>query len=89
MIIFNRGAAISTIDELVKSLKTPFFVIPAKAGIQFFQLVTESLDSGFHRSDDFLRDRQSLFVRFLFDTRAALPGVGQIAEKEGLRLTIG
>jgi hypothetical protein len=30
-------------------------VIPAKAGIQFFQLVRNSLDSGFHRSDDFLR----------------------------------
>jgi hypothetical protein len=40
-------------DELVK---TPFFVIPAKAGIQFFQLVAEFLDSGFHRSDDFLRN---------------------------------
>ena len=47
------------LDELVKSRKTPFFVIPAKAGIQFFQLVTELLDSGFHRSDDFLRDRQA------------------------------
>ena len=46
------------LDELVKSRKTPFFVIPAKAGIQFFQLVTEFLDSDFHRSDDFLRDRQ-------------------------------
>jgi len=45
-------------DELVKSRKTPFFVISAKAGIQFFQLVTEFLDSGFHRSDDFLRDHQ-------------------------------
>ena len=43
------------VDELVKSRETPFFVIPAKAGIQFFQLVTEFLDSGFHRSDDFLR----------------------------------
>jgi hypothetical protein len=31
------------IDELVKSRKTLFFVIPAKAGIQFFQLVTELL----------------------------------------------
>jgi len=31
-------------------------VIPAKAGIQFFQVVRNSLDSGFHRSDDFLRD---------------------------------
>ena len=49
---------ITKIDEFVKSRKTPFFVIPAKAGIQFFQLVTEFLDSGFHRSDDFLRDRQ-------------------------------
>jgi hypothetical protein len=54
-------------DDLVKSRKTPFFVIPdfgelsrvAKAGIQFFQLVTEFLDSGFHRSDDFLRMHQS------------------------------
>ena len=46
------------LDKLVKSRKTPFFVIPAKAGIQFFQLVTEFLDSGFHRSDDFLRNRQ-------------------------------
>jgi len=45
-------------DELVKSRKTPFFVIPAKAGILFFQLVTEFLDSGFHRSDDFLHGRQ-------------------------------
>jgi len=26
-------------DELVKSWKTSFFVIPAKAGIQSFQLV--------------------------------------------------
>ena len=25
----------------------------AGAGIQFFQFVTNSLDSGFHRSDDF------------------------------------
>ena len=47
------------VDELVKSRKTPFFVIPAKAGIQFFQLVAEFLDSGFHRSDDFLRNHQN------------------------------
>jgi len=46
------------VDELVKSRKTPFLVIPAKAGIQFFQLVTEFMDSGFHRSDDFLRNHQ-------------------------------
>jgi uncharacterized protein involved in tolerance to divalent cations len=46
------------IDELVKSRKTLFFVIPAKAVIQSFQLVTEFLDSGFHRSGDFLRNHQ-------------------------------
>jgi hypothetical protein len=46
------------IDEIVKSLKIRFSVIPAKAGIQFFQIVINSLDSGFHRSDDFLRDHQ-------------------------------
>ena len=38
------------IDGLVKSPFSPLFVIPAKAGIQLFQLV---LDSGFHRSDGF------------------------------------
>ncbi len=40
---------------LAKSPKAPFFVIPAKAGIQSFQIVAEHLDSGFRRSDDFLR----------------------------------
>jgi hypothetical protein len=45
-------------DELVKSRKIPFSVIPAKAGIQSFQVATEHLDSGFHRSDDFLRVHQ-------------------------------
>jgi hypothetical protein len=48
------GIFLNINDELAKSRKAPFFVIPAKAGIQFFQLVTEFLDSGFHRSDDFL-----------------------------------
>jgi hypothetical protein len=36
----------------------PFSVIPAKAGIHFIQVVTIGVDSGFHRSDDFLRDHQ-------------------------------
>ena len=40
-------------DGFVKSRKTPFFVIPAEAGIQSFQMVTDDLNSGFHRSDDF------------------------------------
>jgi len=38
------------IDGLVKSLKISFSVIPAKAGIQSFQIVINSLDSGFHLS---------------------------------------
>ena len=45
-------------DGSVKSRSTPLSVIPAKAGIQFIQLVTKALDSGFHRSDDFLRNHQ-------------------------------
>ncbi len=47
-----------SIDGLVKSRKTPLSVIPAKAGIQSIQIVKKALDSGFHRSDDFLRDYQ-------------------------------
>jgi hypothetical protein len=45
-------------DDLVKSQKVAFSVIPAKAGIQLFQVV---LDPGFRRGDDprdFLRDHQ-------------------------------
>ena len=37
-------------DAFVKSRKTPFSVIPAKAGIQEKQ---ELLDPGFRRDDDF------------------------------------
>jgi hypothetical protein len=32
--------------EFVKSPKIRYSVIPAKAGIQFFRIVTNSLDSG-------------------------------------------
>ncbi len=46
------------IDDPVKSRKTLFSVIPAKDGIQSYQWVTACLGSGFHRSDDFLRNRQ-------------------------------
>jgi len=42
----------------VKSRKYPRIVIPVKTGIQRFQSVTKSLDTGFHRCDDFLRGRQ-------------------------------
>jgi len=37
----------------------PFSVIPAEAGIQYFQMLINTLDSGFHRSDDFLREHHS------------------------------
>jgi len=53
-----KSETITNIDELVKSPKVGFSVIPAKAGIQFFPPVMSSLDSGFHRSDDFLRNHQ-------------------------------
>jgi hypothetical protein len=56
MLVFKRIS--SSFDELVKSYKIPFSVIPAKAGIQSFQELAEYLDSGFHRSDDFLRVHQ-------------------------------
>ena len=39
-----------------KNLKMRYSVIPAEAGIQFFQIVIYFLDSGLHRSDDFLLD---------------------------------
>jgi len=32
-----------------------YSVIPAEAGIQFFQIAAERLDPGFHRGDDLLR----------------------------------
>jgi hypothetical protein len=50
------------VDELAKSQKAGFSVIPAKDGIQFFPPVMSSLDSGFHRNDDFLRDHQWLMT---------------------------
>jgi hypothetical protein len=57
----NLEILLSKIDELVKSPNVCFSVIPAKAGIQLFQILKNSLDSGFHRSDDFLRDHQNWF----------------------------
>jgi len=46
----------SNLDELVKSRKTPFFVIPSRIVVRDDdQAGTEFLDSGFHRGDDFLR----------------------------------
>jgi len=48
------------INGFVKSRKMFFSVIPAKAGIQYFQSIATTLDSGFYRSDDFLRNQQYL-----------------------------
>ncbi len=48
------------INEITESLKFLFSVIPAEAGIQLLLRVRSSLDSGFHRSDDFLRVYQCL-----------------------------
>jgi len=45
-------------DEPVKSRKTANDVMPAKAGIQEYPVVTNTLDPGFRRGDDFLRGRQ-------------------------------
>jgi len=53
-------------DDLVKSLKMRFFVIPAKAGILYFQKLINTLDSGFHRSDDFLRSHQEGHSRKIY-----------------------
>jgi len=53
------------VDGFVKSRKTSFFVIPAEAGIQSFQMVTDDLDSGFHRSDEFLRVLQG-YLKFFY-----------------------
>jgi hypothetical protein len=46
--LINPIISYYTDDEFVKSPFGPVFVIPAKAGIQFFQWV---LDSDFHWSD--------------------------------------
>jgi hypothetical protein len=40
-----------TVDAIVKSPKIPLSVIPAKAGIQSFEVFADHLDSGFHRGD--------------------------------------
>jgi hypothetical protein len=61
--LFKFDGAI--LDDLVKSPKSLFFVIPAKAGIQYFHRVTKNLDPVFQRGDDFFRDHQISFVKFL------------------------
>jgi len=46
------------IDAFVKSRKYTLCVIPAKAGIQFYQALKKALDPVFQWGDDFLRDCQ-------------------------------
>ena len=53
------------IDEVVKSQIVGSPVIPAKAGIQSFPIAISSLDSGFHRSDDFLQEHLNLLLIFV------------------------
>jgi hypothetical protein len=43
---------------LIKSRESTANVIPAKAGIQNFQVITKALDPGFRRGDDFFRVQQ-------------------------------
>jgi hypothetical protein len=70
---FSRMGNLFDLNELVKSLKSAFFVIPADpgskpaldviqspGGIQYFQRVTRKLDPVFQRGDDFLRNHQLL-----------------------------
>jgi hypothetical protein len=50
------------VEEFIKIRKTPFFVIPAEAGIKSNQVV---MDPGVRRGDslgNFLRSRQRLIV---------------------------
>ena len=53
----------SKTDGLDKKHNRRFFVIPAKAGIQEFQKVTNRLDTRFRGYDDFLRVHQKLDPR--------------------------
>ncbi len=50
----------------LQNVKNRSSVIPTKAGIQSFQTLIEDLDSGFLRSNDFLRDRQSIELKRSF-----------------------
>jgi len=55
---FRNNHLFFNFDDLSKSLRISGFVIPAKAGSQYFQIFINILDSSFQRSDDFLRNYQ-------------------------------
>ena len=48
-------------DGFAKSRKTPWFVIPAEAGIQYSYRFMKFLDPVFQRGDDFLRVHQGYY----------------------------
>jgi hypothetical protein len=54
----------------------PLLVFPAEAGIQSIQLVTEKLDSGFRRSDDFFEPAISCIWEHL-EVRTKSPWVAR------------
>ena len=56
--IVKKKRLIIKFDAFVKSLKTPIGVIPAKAGIQYFQALLDACLRRHDRVLDFLRDRQ-------------------------------
>jgi hypothetical protein len=67
----------STFDGFVKSLKTSISVIPAKAGIQYFQLVLDACLRRHDGASDFLRFCQCssfdvLFFNFHHNNNLAL-----------------
>ena len=51
----------NSFDSLVKSLDMLPDLIPAEVGIQYFQRLINTLDSGLHRSDGFLRNPQKSY----------------------------
>ncbi len=59
----DEGEQIIIYDGFVKSKSLPFYVIPAKAGIQSFQLF---LDSRFHGSDDFQTFYEFIILKYTF-----------------------
>ncbi len=55
-------SGLNKIDGFVKSLKTSFDVIPAKAGIQCFQIVLNACLRRHDGISDFLRVRQNYII---------------------------
>jgi hypothetical protein len=61
----SRSRKRITLDDPVKSLEAPLFVIPAKAGIEGFQILMNPLDSDLNRGDDFLGGHHPSFFSCL------------------------